>query len=191
MSEFWTPRVYTHAPHSTQLASEPAPGDLFKVGHLFSLTRRQRLRVRGCLGSLPTMDVTVHSVFNSFTEWKMLVSFQKEAVMTEHLSYLKTCPCPHSDQVSQSGLFFKVIMWRADPVPCHSIQFQTLKTGKFCRIILSNRTFSFVEVETGTEAGSVASLSPGLGRGNEEPELRIPDPTPTHLYVPVLLFSLT
>lgn len=48
-----------------------------------------------------------------------------------------------------------------------------------------------MEVETGTEAGSVASLGPGLGRGNEEPELRIPDPTPTHLYVPVLLFSLT
>lgn len=51
--------------------------------------------------------------------------------------------------------------------------------------------FSFVEVETGTEAGSVASLGPGLGRGGKEPELRTLKPTPTHLYAPVLLSSLT
>lgn len=61
-------------------------------------------------------------------------------------------------------------------------QFSSLKTGKFCRIILSNVAFSFVKVETGMEEGSVASLGSVLGRGKKEPEPRILDPAPTHVY---------
>lgn len=58
--------MYTHAPHSTLVASEPALEDLsvlksalqsLEVGQHLSLTQRYRLRVRGHLGSSPTIDI--------------------------------------------------------------------------------------------------------------------------------------